>query len=108
MADAEWSQVASIYQGPRAVGGKIQVSQGRFAFQPHTFDRKTGGRGLDVALTDITRITSTRRSWYAPRRHLRVEMSDGRTVRFLVNKVDRLMARLAEPMRAAGGAPAVD
>lgn len=95
---SNWEHTASLYQGRRAVGGRIEVGHGRLLFKPHAFDRKTGGRSLDVSLESITAIEKTERSWspatFSPRRCLLVRTSNGTESKFLVNRLDQLVDRL--------------
>jgi hypothetical protein len=72
-----WSKVASLFDGPRAV---------------------------DVPLASVARLTLTKRSLTAPRRHVLVEMGDGVRARFLVNGAKGVLERLAVDARTAGAA----
>ncbi len=102
-----WKQVASLYDGPRAVGGQIVVDGGRLKFEPHAFDRALAGKSIDVPLTSVERITLTSRSWLAPRRHVLVETTEDVRARFLVNGAKALIEDLAEAVKRAGGTPTV-
>ena len=105
MDAAEWTKIASLYDGPRAVGGRLVVGEGRLKFVPHRVDRALAGRALDVPLLSVEALTLTSRSWFAPRRHVLVETSDGVRARLLVNGARALIDRLADAVRAAGGSP---
>ena len=107
MSEAKWSKVASLYDGRRAVGGRMHVGDGRLQFKPHAFDRALRGRSLDVPLSSISRLSLTRRTWSAPRRHVLVETADGGHARFLVNGAQGVMSQLAEAVRDAGTEPVV-
>jgi hypothetical protein len=93
-----WEQRASLYQGRRAVGGRITVSPRQLEFAPHVLDRKTGGRSVRMDLCSITVVGRTERSWrlstFSPRRCLFVETVDGARATFLVNGLDGLVDRL--------------
>ena len=103
------SKTASLFDGPRAVGGRLHVtSDERRQFRPHGFDRALAGRALDVPLNAVTRLSRTKRSWFAPRRHVLVETADGTRARFLVNGAAELVERLADAARAAGATPDVN
>lgn len=95
-----WEHVASLYQGSRAVGGRIKVGDGRFEFAPHGFDRKTGGQGLLLELGSITSIEKTERSWKSPRKCLLIRTSSGVEAKFLVNKLDGLVDRLQDAVES--------
>lgn len=107
MGDSGWSKVASLYDGRRAVGGRLHVRDGRLLFVPHAFDRALSGRSLDMPLRSIGRVSLTRRSWTAPRRHVLVETTEGVEARFLVNGARDVIATVAEAARAAGAEPVV-
>ena len=103
MEPGTWKKIASLYDGPRAVGGRITVADGRLTFRPHALDRALAGRALDVPLASVRRVSLTPRSWWAPRRHVLVETHDGVRARFLVNGARGVVERLLEDVRAAGG-----
>lgn len=98
----QWSKTASLYDGPRALGGLIQVANGRLRFKAHAFDKALGGREVDVALNEVERLTLTKRSLLAPRRHVLVETRDGVRARFLVNGAKDVLQGLARDVREAG------
>ena len=106
MADP-WSKTASLYDGPRAVGGSLQVSSGRLRFKAHAFDKALKGREVDLALSSVERLTLTKRSWFAPRRHVLVETRDGERARFLINGAKGVTRRLAHDVKDAGTTPEV-
>ncbi|MBD8605512.1 hypothetical protein IFT73_01480 [Aeromicrobium sp. CFBP 8757] len=93
-----WKHGASLYQGRRAIGGRIEVGRGRFEFVPHVLDRRTGGKPFTVDLRSITAVERTDRSWnprtFSPRRCLLVTTSSGAEAKFLVNRLDELVDRL--------------
>ena len=47
---------ANHTQGKRAVGGKLFVTNQRVAFTPNRMEIKMRGRGMEMALSDITSI----------------------------------------------------
>lgn len=110
--DENWSVIATLYQGNRGVGGKLKVENQRLRFSPHAVDRHTGGLGLDVPLDQIAHVGGMTRSWkpasFAPRRRLRLRLNDGTEVVLLVNRVDRVIASIADSARSAGGDPITD
>ncbi|WP_182524378.1 hypothetical protein [Nocardioides dongkuii] len=99
----EWSKIASLYDGPRAVGGSLQVGAGRLRFRAHAIDRALKGREIDVPLDAISRLTLTDRSLLAPRRHVLVETYDGVRARFLVNGAKKVIHRLSRDVSEATG-----
>lgn len=107
MEASAWGKRASLYAGPRAVGGRVSTPPGRLVFTPHALDRALAGRSLDVSLDSISRLTLTTRSWFAPRRHVLVETDDGVRARFLVNGARGVIEHLAQAARAAGREPDV-
>jgi hypothetical protein len=100
-----WQHTASIYQGARAVGGKIEVRSGTLEFVPHVFDRTTGGRSWTAALESVVSVEETARSWrassFSPRRCLLIRTDDGREAKFLVNGLRDLVERLEGAVRQA-------
>ncbi|WP_246003434.1 hypothetical protein [Nocardioides aurantiacus] len=109
MSSTSWDKTASLYDGPRAVGGRLHVTPDqRLQFRPHGFDRALGGRTLDIGLDTTTRLSRTKRTWFAPRRHVLVETADGTRARPLVNGAADLIERLAGAARTAGANPDVD
>lgn len=98
----QWSKGASLYDGPRAVGGSLRVGGGRIRFEAHAFDRTLKGREVDYPLAAVSRLTLTKRSLIAPRRHVLVETHDGGRARFLVNGARDVLHRLATEAREAG------
>ncbi len=102
-----WSKIASLYDGPRAVGGSLRVGDGRLRFRAHAFDRALNGREVDLPLSDVARLTLTRRSFIAPRRHVLVETRGGVRARFLVNGAKDVLRRLDRAARDAGALPEV-
>jgi hypothetical protein len=99
-----WSKVASLYDGPRAVGGSLQVGAGRLRFKAHAIDRALNGREVDFPLATIDRLMLTKRSLITPRRHVLVETRDGVRARFLVNGAKGVLSRLATDAREEGAA----
>lgn len=98
----EWTKAASLYDGPRAVGGSLRVGSGRIRFKAHVVDKMLNGREVDLPLAEVTRLSLTERSLVAPRRHVLVEMQDGTRARCLVNGAKNVLRRLAgESMRLA-------
>jgi hypothetical protein len=89
----------------RAVGGHLQVEDGRLRFEPHGFDAATGGRGVDVDLRDVHEVD------VAPlagdvfggglRRRLRVRLRDGTDVLFVVSRVRQRVEELTAAVRDA-------
>lgn len=107
MGTSAWGKRASLYDGPRAVGGRVSTPPGRLVFTPHALDRALAGRALDVPLASISRLTLTHRAWFAPRRHVLVETDDGARARFLVNGARAVIEHLAQSAQAAGRAPEI-
>lgn len=107
MEPSDWRRRASLYDGPRAVGGRVSTPPGRLVFTPHALDRALAGRALDVPLASISRLTLTQRSWFAPRRHVLVTTDDGVSARFLVNGARAVIEHLAHSAQAAGRAPEI-
>lgn len=103
--DGSWQHGASLYQGPRAIGGRIEVGSDSLDFVPHLVDRTTGGRGLSVPLASVASVEETARSWrpasFSPRRCLLVRTDDGREAKFLVNGLRDLVERLEDAVRRA-------
>lgn len=104
---SSWEQGASLYQGRRAIGGRIKVGRGEFVFTPHVFDRNTGGNGFRTNLNAIVSVEKTKRSWrlstFSPRECLMVRTAGGSYAKFLMNKLDSVVARLNDSIREAGG-----
>ena len=65
------------------------------------------GRSLDVPLSSVSHPSLTRRTWFAPRRHVLVETTDGERARFLINGARNVIATLAEAVRETGTEPVV-
>ena len=105
---ASWSKRASLYDGPRAVGGSLTVGGGRLRFEAHAFDKALKGREIDVALETVHRLTLTTRSVFTPRRHVLVETREGVRARFLVNGAKDVLRALARDVRAAGSDPEIE
>jgi hypothetical protein len=100
----QWSKTASLYDGPRAVGGSLHVGAGRLRFKAHAFDKALKGREVDFPLDVVARLTLTHRSLLAPRRHVLVETREGIRARFLINGAKDVLRRLARDAQDAGAA----
>ena len=97
-----WSKTASLYDGPRAVGGSLKVADGDLRFEAHALDKALRGREVSFSLASVERLTLTKRSFIAPRRHVLVETRDGMRARFLVNGAKDVLRALARDVREAG------
>lgn len=104
---SSWTKAASLYDGPRAVGGSLEVGGGWLRFKAHAFDRALKGREVSLPLETAERLELTRRSLIAPRRHVLVETSDGVRARFLVNGAKGVLEAIARDAREAGSDPDV-
>lgn len=103
----QWSKGASLYDGARAVGGSMSVVDERLRFEPHAFDRALKGREVDFPLAAVGRLTLTKRSLIAPRRHVLIETNDGGRARFLVNGARQVIQDLVTLSREVGAEPEV-
>ncbi|MBC7301256.1 MAG: hypothetical protein H5T78_09890 [Nocardia sp.] len=93
-----WKYLANRTQNSRAVGGRLYLTGERLLFEPTHIDALTGGRSWQTPLTSITAVGTQ-----APtggmfsgglRTRLRIDLRDGGTELFVVNKMDVPLAVL--------------
>lgn len=103
----EISRTASLYDGPRAVGGTVHIARGRLTFGPHAFDRALAGRSFECPLESISAITLDRRRLWAPRRHVLIDTHDGSHARFLINRQRTFIQDVVAACRERGSSPKI-
>ena len=97
--EVRWSQGASrIQRSGRAVGGKLFLTDGRVVFCPHWVDGATGGKTWDAPLATITGVGTIPKgsAGGGVRDRLKIELADGEFERFVVNRLDKVVARLSD------------
>jgi len=97
--DVTFEAAANLWQGRRAVGGKVTVTSRRLLFTPNRVDAATGGRGLAVDLAEIGGVEVVRggrpRLWLSMWRQLvSVALADGERL-ILVREPEQLAAAMA-------------
>jgi hypothetical protein len=105
-----WKANANSLQGRRALGGRLYLTNERLLFNPHFVDAMTGGRQWSVDCSEISAVGREERDPHRPvasvRAVLRIEMSDGKEERFVVNRLDEVVARLREAVAEPPDNPA--
>ena len=91
-----WSGLANRIQGNRAVGGKLFLTNYRFLFNPHLIDYIFFGKKWNVNLQEVLMISKEPSDGANPfngslRARLKIDMRDGRTELFIVNKVNHVI-----------------
>ena len=51
-----FSGLANVFQGRRAVGGRVTVTNRQFLFVPNRFDRILGGRRISLQRSDLKTV----------------------------------------------------
>lgn len=94
---------ANRMEGPRAVGGRLHLTDQRLAFLRHAFDAATGGSGWEIPLRAVSLVDiaprGSDRSYAALRRRLRITTADGAEV-FVVNHVGEVASRIEKAWQA--------
>jgi hypothetical protein len=103
----EWSKAANRFQGSRAVGGRLALTDRRLVFAPNRLDALLMGRRWAVPLEQIRSVGveprgSGNKSLFGGnlRNRLRIRSGDGEEL-FVINEVEDVLSRLTE----AGLAP---
>jgi len=98
----DWNGRASQnrVQGRRAVGGKLYTNQ-RLLFSPRLLERLLGGHQAEIELADIPAIRTkpkggSQRFAGSQRDRLQIELKDGESELFVVNRIDRTIERLRQ------------
>lgn len=99
--DVLFEAAANMYEGSRAIGGKVTVTPRRLLFTPNRVDLATGAQAMAVDRGQIlgTEVVPGRDSpirflgMASPRRLVGVDHAGGRTY-FLINKRDQFTAAL--------------
>jgi len=109
MTEKPWRMVANHTEGWRAVGGALEVRDDALVFEPHAFDRATGGSSVVMPLADIAEIG---REPAAPslrnlfngglRARLAVRLRSGATELFVVWSVEQAIAELEAQLASRG------
>jgi hypothetical protein len=92
---------ANVWQGRRAVGGKVTVTNRRLLFTPNRMDAAMGGRGMAVGLPEIQEVgvvpPGGRPRPLGPfwRRVVAVAHADAHRL-FLVREPDEMVAALTD------------
>ena len=103
-----WSQAADRLKdsGP-AVGGKLFLTDRRLIFCPHWVDAATGGKAWQVPLERVAAIETIPKG--SPgggmRDRLAIELAGGGRERFVVNRLEAVVARLNTARGVPGGPP---
>lgn len=100
-----WQHLANRTQSAnRAVGGRLYLTGERLLFEPTHIDALTGGRAWQAPLSAIATISTQAATGGVfsggLRTRLRIDLRDGSTELFVVNKVDEIVAVL---QKAVGG-----
>ena len=103
-----WSQAANrLKDSGRAVGGKLFLTDRRLIFCPHWVDAATGGGAWQVPIERVAAIGTIPKG--SPgggiRDRLAIDLAGGGRERFVVNRLDAVVARLNTARGAPGGAP---
>jgi hypothetical protein len=98
-----WSRRANRFQGSRAVGGRLALTDRRLMFAPHRFDAALVGKRWEARLDEIRTIGIEPRGSGVKglfgggmRKRLRVRTARGDEEHFLVNKLDQVLESLEE------------
>ncbi|MGH2985695.1 MAG: hypothetical protein ACRDLO_03275 [Solirubrobacterales bacterium] len=111
----EWSKAANRFQGSRAVGGRLALTDQRLVFASNRLDALLRGRRWAMPLEQIRSVGVEPRgggnkSLFGGnlRNRLRIRSGDGEEL-FVINDLDDLLGRLAEaglePEAAADAGP---
>lgn len=107
MAKADWPMLANRTQGLRAVGGHLDVTDGVLRFTPNAFDAVTGGKPLEVPLTQVASVGTEPGRWALSelfsgglRTRLAVDLADGTRERFVVWDPNAAVAKLRAKLEA--------
>jgi hypothetical protein len=103
-----WSQAANrLKDSGRAVGGKLFLTDRRLVFCPHWVDAATGGGAWQVPLERVAAIGTIPKG--SPgggmRDRLAIELAGGGRERFVVNRLEAVVARLNTARGVPGGPP---
>jgi hypothetical protein len=103
-----WSQAANrLKDSGRAVGGKLFLTDRRLIFCPHWVDAATGGKAWQVPLERVAAIETIPKG--SPgggmRDRLAIGLAGGGRERFVVNRLEAVVARLNTARGVAGGPP---
>jgi hypothetical protein len=98
-----WSRRANRFQGSRAVGGRLAITDRRLMFAPHRFDAALVGKRWEARLDEIRTAGIEPRGSSVKglfgggmRKRLRIRTSAGEEEHFLVNKIDQVLESLEE------------
>jgi hypothetical protein len=98
---AAWN--ANRFQGSRAVGGKLFLTQRRLLFTPHRIDTLLRGQPWEARLDEpatagIEPRASGKKAGFGGglRKRLRIRSAGGAEELFVVNKLDEVLARIQE------------
>jgi hypothetical protein len=98
-----WSRRANRFQGSRAVGGRLALTDRRLMFAPHRFDAALVGKRWEARLGEIRTAGVEPRGSSVKglfgggmRKRLRVRTAAGDEEHFLVNKLDQVLESLEE------------
>ena len=98
-----WSRRANRFQGSRAVGGRLALTDRRLMFAPHRFDAALVGKRWEAKLSEIRTVGIEPRGSGVKglfgggmRKRLRVRAAAGDEEHFLVNKLDHVLESLEE------------
>lgn len=98
-----WSRRANRFQGSRAVGGRLALTDRRLMFAPHRFDAALVGRRWEAKLDEIRTAGIEPRGSSVKglfgggmRKRLRIRTAAGDEEHFLVNKLDQVLESLED------------
>ncbi len=99
--EVQWSKPANRFQGSRAVGGKLFLTNRRLLFNPQLVDGMIGGQRWSTPLELVSEVTvEPKGSGKAGklggglRDRLKLVLGNGEEELFVVNKLDEVVARL--------------
>jgi hypothetical protein len=96
-----WSRRANRFQGSRAVGGRLALTDRRLMFAPHRFDAALVGKPWEARLDEVRTAGIEPRGSSVKglfgggmRKRLRIRTAAGEEEHFLVNKLDQVLESL--------------
>lgn len=90
----------------RAVGGKLFVTDRRLLFTPHLFDSMLGGETREIFPAEIAGVSAQNAggdtSGGGLRKRLRIDLKNGVTELFVINKLDKIIDKLQSHIAPGG------
>lgn len=99
-----WERRANHAVGMRAIGGKLHLTSRRLVFEPHGFDKATGGADWQRSLDNVTGAGAAPRQLTGLfngglRKRLQIDLRDGSSELFVIGDLDEVVEEIS---RAAG------